>query len=197
MSIVGLDLGLNTGVVALDNEGVLARACLIDVSNIKVPGARYCEYEQQLQKIIDETSPTHIGYEKIRSHVGTQAAHVYGALEGIMLTVAFESGITLVPLEVKVIKKFATGSGSATKEDMIRAARQAHAHDSSLRSHHTPTAAHGLSGVNTTDVLWLAPIAPYRGVSSKRSPVDMENALSDNNIADAFWVAKLTRDMVK
>jgi Holliday junction resolvasome RuvABC endonuclease subunit len=65
-----------------------------------------------------------VAYEDVRRHRGTTAAHVYGALVGIIELVcgSFILPVRLVPIGVGTVKKFATGKGNASKEMMIDAA---------------------------------------------------------------------------
>ena len=61
-------------------------------------------------------------YELVRSHKGTDAAHVYGGLLATMMAYCEERGVPYLGVPVQTIKKRATGKGNARKPDMIQAA---------------------------------------------------------------------------
>jgi Holliday junction resolvasome RuvABC endonuclease subunit len=83
--------------------------------------ARYVDYYHFIRGIIQTLPPAGmIAYELVRRHAGTQAAHAYGAYEGILHMAS--CGRTLVPYPVGTIKRHATGVGNASKSDMINAA---------------------------------------------------------------------------
>jgi hypothetical protein len=62
-------------------------------------------------------------FERVYAHKGVEAAHIYGAFMYILAMVCEGLKVECVDLNVGTIKKFATGKGNATKEEMIAAAR--------------------------------------------------------------------------
>jgi len=71
--------------------------------------------------LIEEHSPTVIAYERIRRHVGTSAAHVYGGLLASVERLDYQTrakGIEWVPMEVSTWKKTTVGHGGAVKSDV-------------------------------------------------------------------------------
>ena len=66
---------------------------------------------------------THVGYEQVRRHMSTDAAHLYGALVAAIQEFCVTKGIPFESVGVGTLKKFWTGKGNAKKPDMIRAAR--------------------------------------------------------------------------
>jgi len=62
-------------------------------------------------------------YEAVRRHQGTDAAHVYGSIVGVIQEFCESEGIPYRGLDVGKIKKHATGKGNASKEQMLAAAR--------------------------------------------------------------------------
>lgn len=62
---------------------------------------------------------THIGFEAVRRHLGTDAAHVYGGLLLVLQTWAETSHIPYEGVPVQAIKKHWTNKGNANKEAMI------------------------------------------------------------------------------
>jgi hypothetical protein len=60
-------------------------------------------------------------FERVSSHKGTDAAHVYGGMVAVITGWAEARAIPYDHASVSEIKKFATGSGGANKEAVIRA----------------------------------------------------------------------------
>jgi Holliday junction resolvasome RuvABC endonuclease subunit len=71
-----------------------------------------------------ETGLRAVAYEQVRRHLGTDAAHAYGAYMGIFALQCHQSGVPFVGYGVAHIKKLWTGKGNANKIDMIREARR-------------------------------------------------------------------------
>jgi Holliday junction resolvasome RuvABC endonuclease subunit len=65
-----------------------------------------------------------IVYEDVRRHQGTDAAHMYGAITGILNLHAFCCSAKVSTIPVKRAKKIASGNGNASKEEMIAAANR-------------------------------------------------------------------------
>jgi Holliday junction resolvasome RuvABC endonuclease subunit len=120
-TVLALDLGLHCGYAIYDtihppHSGVLR----LRASRRDNYGAALCAFASFLRY-----HPTHvIAYERVRRHQGTRAAHVYGALEGVLAMHAWTHGhIRIMPVEVAHIKRHATGRGNATKQMMLATAR--------------------------------------------------------------------------
>ena len=64
-----------------------------------------------------------IYFERVYGHSGTEAAHVYGGLMYTLATVCLELNLKCVGYPVQAIKKFMTGKGNASKDEMITAAK--------------------------------------------------------------------------
>jgi Holliday junction resolvasome RuvABC endonuclease subunit len=67
---------------------------------------------------------TDVAYEDVMWHAGVYAAHMYGGLLAGVEAWCEERGIVPRPVGVTTIKKHATGSGRASKKQMVEAARQ-------------------------------------------------------------------------
>ncbi len=80
-----------------------------------------CLYSGEL----DWTPTVAVFYEEVRRHAGTDAAHIYGGLVGILSGLCDEmGGIAYQGIPVGTIKKRATGKGNANKEAMVNAANR-------------------------------------------------------------------------
>lgn len=86
-----------------------------------------------------------VAYEKVSRHIGIHAAHMYGAITGILELICERRGVEYTNIHVLTIKKIATGSGKASKTDMINAAIE--------KWKITP------SDDNAADSLWIAEAA--------------------------------------
>ena len=62
-----------------------------------------------------------IYHEEVRSHVGTDAAHVYGGLLATLTVWCEQNAIAYQGVPVGTIKRFIAGKGNAHKDDVIAA----------------------------------------------------------------------------
>jgi len=66
-----------------------------------------------------------IVYEDVRRHLGTTAAHMYGAITGLLDKISFQKyGTSPATIPVKRAKKFCSGKGNADKTEMIATANR-------------------------------------------------------------------------
>ena len=126
--IIALDLGTKTGFAEYADGNPYSEQWVLwkkakNTTGLEL-GRRVSEFNTKLSLMAgcSEFFPDVIYYEEVRRHLGTDAAHVYGALLGCLEEFCLRDNIRLVPVGVKVIKKHATGNGNATKQDMVRAA---------------------------------------------------------------------------
>lgn len=85
-------------------------------------GQRYVNFKKELQGIHHAVHLDLIVYEDVHAHAAVDAAHVYGALQGVLQVFCLENKIEYRGIGVGTIKKHATGKGNAKKDDMICAA---------------------------------------------------------------------------
>lgn len=84
---------------------------------------RYLRLRRLLGELLDAYPGAIVGYEEVRRHIGTDAAHIYG---GIVAVIASECESRSVPYQgvpVATAKRTATGKGNADKAAMLAAAR--------------------------------------------------------------------------
>jgi crossover junction endodeoxyribonuclease RuvC len=62
-------------------------------------------------------------YELVRRHAGTDAAHIYGAFLSELHQMCERYRLPCTGVTVQAIKKFATGKGNASKDEVIEAVR--------------------------------------------------------------------------
>ncbi len=122
MNILALDLGTTTG-YALYNDGPIVHG-VWHFKNKTGEGAgmRLVRCRRQLDCVAKRFPKIDlVAYELVRRHIGTQAAHVYGALQGVVMEWCETHGFPYEGVPVGTIKKFATEKGNASKADMIAA----------------------------------------------------------------------------
>ena len=69
-----------------------------------------------------EHAISEVVYEEVRRPLGTDAAHIYGGLQATLTKWCEQYKVPYSPIPVATIKKFATGKGNASKQDMLDAA---------------------------------------------------------------------------
>lgn len=134
-STVAPSVGLNVNILALDLGTKLGWAMLPRGGQIThgtesfaprkswSPGQRWQRFRSFLHEVVARHNVHVIAYEDVKRHVGTDAAHAYGAFLALTELVADSHRVRLVPVGVGTIKKHWTGKGNADKGAMIAQAR--------------------------------------------------------------------------
>lgn len=129
-SFLALDLGTHTGWAFYPTTGVIMSGSWDlsldhrDPRYLGHPGLRYDRLRYWLDEFWKLEPPNlEVLYEQVHRHAGAQAAHVYGGLLAHLQVWCMKRGIVAIPVGVGQIKKFWTGRGNATKDDMIAEAR--------------------------------------------------------------------------
>lgn len=120
MTLLALDLGTDCGFAMLKNGKYISGKLQIDKRKF---GRRFLEFRNWLLKMITNHKVEHVYFERVYAHLGTEAAHTYGGFMYTLAAVCLERGVKCTGLPVQTIKKFMTGKGNATKDEMILAAR--------------------------------------------------------------------------
>ncbi len=124
MRILGLDLGTKTGWAC--NYGYeVKQSALSGVQDFSLkrgesPGMRYLRFRSWLAEIWGLERPTLIVYEQAH-HRGGAATQVLNGLVSHLQAFCAEKNIDHTPVHSATLKKFATGSGRASKADMVKA----------------------------------------------------------------------------
>lgn len=89
---------------------------------------RFSDFDSRLRKLLlsryEDCPDLAIiaGYETVNAHIGVIAAHDYGGYQALLLRIFTDFKISYYGFSVPTIKKYATGSGKATKSEMVLAA---------------------------------------------------------------------------
>jgi len=123
--ILALDLGTSTGWALRSAEGLITSGTAsFRPGRYDGGGMRYLRFTNWLTEIDRLSGPiAAIWFEEVRSHAGTDAAHVYGGLMATLTAWAELRGVPYAGVPVGTIKRHATGKGNAPKAAMIAAAR--------------------------------------------------------------------------
>lgn len=121
-TILCLDFGTNMGWALKHGDGSMGSGVVnLQPHRTTRKGARFLNMQQWLQSL---GSVDVVYYERVRRHLGTQAAHCYGGFWAIMMAWCEQRGIAYIGVDVGTIKKSATGCGHAKKQQMIEAMQQ-------------------------------------------------------------------------
>jgi Holliday junction resolvasome RuvABC endonuclease subunit len=122
MNILALDLGTHTGYAIYENGSIQSGTKKLR-HNKNALGLRFLDFRCWLIETIKEHDIGEIFFERVYAHSGTEAAHCYGGFMYTLATVCEEFKIECKGFNVGTIKKFATGKGNATKDEMIEFAK--------------------------------------------------------------------------
>lgn len=125
MNVLGIDPGTSCGWALLDLRGARVASGVWDLRPRRHEGGgmRYLRVRRYLEDILAAPAGVLcVGYEEVRRHAGTDAAHVYGGIVGMIAAVCEERRVPYTAIPVGTVKRHATGKGNAPKELMIAAA---------------------------------------------------------------------------
>jgi Holliday junction resolvasome RuvABC endonuclease subunit len=122
MNILALDLGTATG-FAIYKDGEIISGAKKLRHDRRASGVRALDFYRWLTQMIREHGVNEAYFERVYAHSGVEAAHLYGYFMHTLAAICEEHCIKCVGISVGTIKKFMTGKGNATKEEMIAAAR--------------------------------------------------------------------------
>ncbi len=122
--ILALDLGTKTGWALLPRGGQITHGTESFAPRKSwSPGQRWQRFRTFLHEVVARHNVHVIAYEDVKRHIGTDAAHAYGAFLALTELVADSHRVRLVPVGVGTIKKHWTGKGNADKAAMLAQAR--------------------------------------------------------------------------
>jgi Holliday junction resolvasome RuvABC endonuclease subunit len=87
--------------------------------NTESPGMRFIRARKEITALIKDYQPDLIIYEAVKRWMSSASAHVYNGILAVLLMTADEAGVEYVGVSPKEIKKYATGNGNASKDDII------------------------------------------------------------------------------
>ena len=131
--IIGLDLGTKCGWAVLHKKKRIASGRWILHRPNTHRALRWLAFEKELSQIVWEYEPEVIAYERVRRHVGTGAAHVYGGFLASLDRLGFSwdnknssigLGLELTPLEISTWRKAACGRGNVSKLEVMNWAKK-------------------------------------------------------------------------
>jgi Holliday junction resolvasome RuvABC endonuclease subunit len=122
--VLALDLGTKAGwAVGWPRGRITSGSVDLGQSRFSGAGMRYLAFEKWLDETLNRVSPESVVWEEVRAHSGTEAAHVYGALMGILTATLERRGIPYRSVPVGTWKLGLTGRGNATKDEVMASVR--------------------------------------------------------------------------
>lgn len=121
--VLGIDPGTRCGFAVVDVTDT-ARIVTSGTWDLGRGVRRWSLLRGHLQQAIEEHAPDLVAFERVHRHLGTDAAHVYGAIVAFVEYVADEHNRPIAEVKVGTVKQRATGRGNAGKDDVQTAAAQ-------------------------------------------------------------------------
>lgn len=124
MRILALDLGTKTGWAfgtTKDSDRVYSGVQDFSLKRGESPGMRLLNFDKWVYEILTKHKPKMVAYEMPHQRGGYATQLLLGML-GILHVACTKAGIEYSSVHSATLKKFATGSGRASKEDMISVA---------------------------------------------------------------------------
>jgi Holliday junction resolvasome RuvABC endonuclease subunit len=122
-AMLALDLGTTTGwALQTGDDFITSGTVSLKHTRYDGGGMRYLRFRRWLEQLDLDAGPIEAVYfEEVRRHVGTDAAHVYGGLLGVLTAWCEENLVAYQGVPVGTIKRFITGKGNADKAAVIAA----------------------------------------------------------------------------
>ena len=126
MRILALDLGRHTGWALWQDNRRESGVREFKAGRHVGAGMEFVHFRSWLGEFHSSGMPQQyhldmIVYEEVRRHLGTDAAHMYGAFWGTLTAWCQTHEVPFQGVPVATIKKFATGKGNANKDEMVAA----------------------------------------------------------------------------
>lgn len=124
-AVLTLDLGTSTGwALQTGDDFITSGAVSLKHTRYDGGGMRFLRFRRWLEQLDLDVGPIEAVYfEEVRRHVGTDAAHVYGGLLGVLTAWCEETLVAYQGVPVGTIKRFITGKGNADKAAVMAAVR--------------------------------------------------------------------------
>lgn len=124
-AMLALDLGTSTGwALQAGDDFITSGTVSLKHTRFDGGGMRFLRFRRWLEQLDLDAGPIEvIHFEEVRRHVGTDAAHVYGGLLGVLTAWCEENLVAYQGVPVGTIKRFITGKGNADKAAVIAAVR--------------------------------------------------------------------------
>lgn len=119
VKLMNLDLGTKTGFAVGGANHMVSGTWNLKPGRFDGGGMRFVKFRQRLDEVYAAYGFTHVFFEEVRRHAGTDAAHVYGGLMATLTAWCEEKKLPYQGVPVGTIKKNFTGNGNASKDLMI------------------------------------------------------------------------------
>lgn len=151
--VAAFDLGSDAGWAVLDETGAREDSGTESVRPGKHegPGIRPMRFRSLVRRVLSEHRPAVVGYENVVRHAGTEAAHVFGELRGVLREELELAGVPYAAVSIPAVKRAATGRGAASKAQMVAAAH-------ARWGRPVPSPDDPAAGDDEADALWIADV---------------------------------------
>lgn len=121
---IGIDPGSKCGWAVLDEEGrrVASGTWKLQGGRFDGAGMRFVRLDSHVRELLSSGGEVVLGFEEVRRHMGTDAAHIYGGVVATVMRVCEELGVPYAGVPVGTVKRHGTGKGNAGKLEMVEAA---------------------------------------------------------------------------
>ncbi|NOV24178.1 hypothetical protein E5S69_11710 [Cupriavidus necator] len=126
LTVLALDLGTTTGWALAPRGGAVRSGSFrLDPAKLGGNGRRWIAFREWLTATAREAGGVQAVYfERVCSHTGTTAAHVYGGYMAMLEAWCAANNIPMHGVAVATAKKHWTGNGRAKKPEMIAEAER-------------------------------------------------------------------------
>lgn len=123
--ILAIDIGIKTGWAIKAADGKIYSGTEdFKISKFEGRGMLFVKFRRWLVEIKNKYPElSHLYFEAVRRHLGTDAAHAYGGFVAQAMAFCEHHNISYEGVPVQTIKKHITGKGNASKAEVIDAVK--------------------------------------------------------------------------
>ena len=178
---IGFDLGAKCGISEVTEQSMSTHE--INFGSRKEEPLRYKKFWDHIGTIFDkyDYEKTIVYYEYVARHLGTKAAHAFGAYRMILLMACYDRNIKVEYLSVQAIKKAATGKGAAPKDAMIESATNRFNPDWNITDNEADSMWIAYLGRSLTSIAFPETIEEYRPLQAIKGNVPNDSGTSESS----------------
>ena len=130
-AVLALDLGISTGWALQERNGrICSGSQPFRPQRYEGGGMRFLRFQRWLTELSQASDASasqllidQVVFEEVRRHAGVDAAHAYGGFLGQLCSFCEHHRIPYQGVPVGTIKRFITGKGNASKDQVLAAVR--------------------------------------------------------------------------
>lgn len=124
MTILALDLATTTGWAICREGDITSGTKSFKNDRYSGGGMRFLKFSKFMYELKELSGFKEVVFEEVRRHIGVDAAHAYGGFLATLSAWCEQNNTPYQGVPVGTIKKFISGKGNASKQEVIQAIKE-------------------------------------------------------------------------